>query len=63
MSPPATLHSFAPLSQWPLGGPVGGGVFTAPAPQHLLTQEQPEVEMPVLGVSSAPGCQKAVIRS
>lgn len=33
------------------------GVLTTPALQHLLTQGQPEVEMPVLSISPIPGCQ------
>ena len=32
-------------------------VLATPALQHLLTQEQPEMEMPILSVSPTPGCQ------
>ena len=32
-------------------------VLSTPALQHLLTQEQPEMEMPVLSISPTPGCQ------
>ena len=32
-------------------------VLSIPALQHLLTREQPEMEMPVLSISPTPGCQ------
>lgn len=32
-------------------------VLSAPALQYLFAQEQPEMEMPVLSISSTPGCQ------